>query len=217
MSSQEDRNKPKSGRLLMIALLAAVIVAFIVSGGFVLAKQQLIQRQTTRTFPDCGARTARAGDADIGRRLVADDRTAGDHSRLHRDSGLREGRRIHEDHQRRQGRSRERRGSYRDHRISGDGQDGVGCALFLLDSKRYRHPQSGTRSPAGSSATDRRPDAFRDVAGQSGLRTGTRAARIRDSAGALRRNRNRALRRSRHVDSGGYRARLRRRERNRHH
>jgi multidrug efflux pump subunit AcrA (membrane-fusion protein) len=48
MSSQEDRNKPKSGRLLMVALLAAVIVAFIVSGGFVLAKQQLIQRQTTQ-------------------------------------------------------------------------------------------------------------------------------------------------------------------------
>ena len=48
MSSQENRDKPKSGRLLMIALFAAVIVAFIVSGGFVLAKQQLIQRQTTQ-------------------------------------------------------------------------------------------------------------------------------------------------------------------------
>ena len=47
-SSEESRNKPKSGRLLMIALFAAVIVAFIVSGGFVLAKQQLIQRQTTQ-------------------------------------------------------------------------------------------------------------------------------------------------------------------------
>jgi multidrug efflux pump subunit AcrA (membrane-fusion protein) len=32
----------------MIALFAAVIVAFIVSGGFVLAKQQLLQRQTTQ-------------------------------------------------------------------------------------------------------------------------------------------------------------------------
>ena len=32
----------------MIALLAAVIVAFTVSGGFVLAKQQLLQRQTTQ-------------------------------------------------------------------------------------------------------------------------------------------------------------------------
>ncbi len=32
----------------MIALFAAVFVAFIVSGGFVLAKQQLIQRQTTQ-------------------------------------------------------------------------------------------------------------------------------------------------------------------------
>jgi membrane fusion protein, multidrug efflux system len=48
MSSQENRDKPKSGRLLMFGLLAAVIVAFTVSGGFVLAKQQLIQRQTTQ-------------------------------------------------------------------------------------------------------------------------------------------------------------------------
>jgi membrane fusion protein, multidrug efflux system len=47
-SSQENRNQPKSSRLLMIALFAAVIVAFIVSGGFVLAKQRLIQRQTTQ-------------------------------------------------------------------------------------------------------------------------------------------------------------------------
>jgi membrane fusion protein, multidrug efflux system len=47
-SSEENRNKTKSGWLLMIALFAAVIVAFIVSGGFVLAKQQLIQRQTTQ-------------------------------------------------------------------------------------------------------------------------------------------------------------------------
>lgn len=45
--SEQNRNKSKSGRLLMIALFAAVIVAFTVSGGFVLAKQQLIQRQTT--------------------------------------------------------------------------------------------------------------------------------------------------------------------------
>jgi multidrug efflux pump subunit AcrA (membrane-fusion protein) len=47
-TSEENRNQPKSGRLLMIALFAAVVVAFIVSGGFVLAKQQLIQRQTTQ-------------------------------------------------------------------------------------------------------------------------------------------------------------------------
>jgi multidrug efflux pump subunit AcrA (membrane-fusion protein) len=47
-SSEENRNKTKSGWLLMIALFAAVVVAFIVSGGFVLAKQQLIQRQTTQ-------------------------------------------------------------------------------------------------------------------------------------------------------------------------
>ncbi len=47
-SSEENRNKTKSGWLLMIALFGAVVVAFIVSGGFVLAKQQLIQRQTTQ-------------------------------------------------------------------------------------------------------------------------------------------------------------------------
>jgi multidrug efflux pump subunit AcrA (membrane-fusion protein) len=45
---EENRDKTKSGRSLMIALFAAVIVAFIVSGGFVLAKQQLLQRQTTQ-------------------------------------------------------------------------------------------------------------------------------------------------------------------------
>ena len=48
MTSSEESNKTKSGRLLMIALFAAVIVAFTVSGGFVLAKQQLLQRQTTQ-------------------------------------------------------------------------------------------------------------------------------------------------------------------------
>jgi RND family efflux transporter MFP subunit len=47
-SSEQNSNKPKSDRLLMIVLFAAVIVAFVVSGGFVLAKQQLIQRQTTQ-------------------------------------------------------------------------------------------------------------------------------------------------------------------------
>jgi multidrug efflux pump subunit AcrA (membrane-fusion protein) len=47
-TAEENRNQPKSGRLLMIALFAAVVVAFIVSGGFVLAKQQLLQRQTTQ-------------------------------------------------------------------------------------------------------------------------------------------------------------------------
>jgi membrane fusion protein, multidrug efflux system len=45
---EEKGKSPKSGRSLMIALFAAVIVAFTVSGGFVLAKQQLIQRQTTQ-------------------------------------------------------------------------------------------------------------------------------------------------------------------------
>jgi membrane fusion protein, multidrug efflux system len=46
-TSEENRNQRKPGRLLMIALFAAVVVAFIVSGGFVLARQQLLQRQTT--------------------------------------------------------------------------------------------------------------------------------------------------------------------------
>jgi multidrug efflux pump subunit AcrA (membrane-fusion protein) len=46
--SEENRNQRKPGRLLMIALFAAVFVAFIVSGGFVLARQQLIERQTTQ-------------------------------------------------------------------------------------------------------------------------------------------------------------------------
>jgi len=46
--SEENRNQRKPGRLLIVALFAAVIVAFTVSGGFVLAKQQLIQRQTTQ-------------------------------------------------------------------------------------------------------------------------------------------------------------------------
>jgi multidrug efflux pump subunit AcrA (membrane-fusion protein) len=46
--SEENRNQRKPGRLLMIALFAAVVVAFIVSGGFVLARQQLLQRQTTQ-------------------------------------------------------------------------------------------------------------------------------------------------------------------------
>jgi len=45
--SEENRNQRKPGRLLMIALFAAVIIAFTVSGGFVLARLQLIQRQTT--------------------------------------------------------------------------------------------------------------------------------------------------------------------------
>jgi len=46
--SEENRTERKPGRLLMIALFAAVLVAFIVSGGFVLARQQLIERQTTQ-------------------------------------------------------------------------------------------------------------------------------------------------------------------------
>jgi membrane fusion protein (multidrug efflux system) len=45
--AEENRNQRKPGRLLMIALFAAVIIAFTASGGFVLAHQQLIQRQTT--------------------------------------------------------------------------------------------------------------------------------------------------------------------------
>jgi multidrug efflux pump subunit AcrA (membrane-fusion protein) len=46
--SQDNRNQRRSGRLLAIALFAAVFVAFSVSGGFVLARQQLIERQTTQ-------------------------------------------------------------------------------------------------------------------------------------------------------------------------
>ena len=44
---EENRDQRKPGRWLMIALFAAVFIAFIVSGGFVLARQQLLQRQTT--------------------------------------------------------------------------------------------------------------------------------------------------------------------------
>lgn len=47
-SSEENRNQRRSGRSLSIALSAAVFLAFSVSGGFVLARQQLIQRQTTQ-------------------------------------------------------------------------------------------------------------------------------------------------------------------------
>jgi membrane fusion protein (multidrug efflux system) len=42
-----NRNQRKPGRLLTIVLFAAVFVAFSVSGGFVLARQDLLQRQTT--------------------------------------------------------------------------------------------------------------------------------------------------------------------------
>ncbi len=45
--AEENHNQRRPGRLLMIALFAAVIIAFTVSGGLVLARQQLIQRQTT--------------------------------------------------------------------------------------------------------------------------------------------------------------------------
>ncbi len=47
-SSEESGNQRRPGRLLAVVLFAAVFVAFIVSGGFVLARQQLIQRQTTQ-------------------------------------------------------------------------------------------------------------------------------------------------------------------------
>jgi len=46
--SEENRNQRRSGRSLSIALFAAVFFAFSISGGLVLARQQLIQRQTTR-------------------------------------------------------------------------------------------------------------------------------------------------------------------------
>ena len=44
---EEKRNQRGSGRLLTFALFAAVFVAFSVSGGFVLARQNLLERQTT--------------------------------------------------------------------------------------------------------------------------------------------------------------------------
>jgi len=43
----ENRNQRRSGRLLTTVLFAAVFIAFIVSGGLVLARQDLLQRQTT--------------------------------------------------------------------------------------------------------------------------------------------------------------------------
>ena len=47
-SSEEKSNQPRSARSLRIALFVAVFVAFSVSGGFVLARQRLIARQTTQ-------------------------------------------------------------------------------------------------------------------------------------------------------------------------
>ena len=43
----EQKDQRKTGRRLRIVLFAAVFIAFIVSGGFVLARQELLQRQTT--------------------------------------------------------------------------------------------------------------------------------------------------------------------------
>jgi membrane fusion protein (multidrug efflux system) len=45
--TEEKRNQRRSGRVLAVALFAAVFVAFSVSGGFVLARQDRLQRQTT--------------------------------------------------------------------------------------------------------------------------------------------------------------------------
>jgi len=47
-SSEKEQDQPKSARSLRIALFVAVFVAFSVSGGFVLARQRLIARQTTQ-------------------------------------------------------------------------------------------------------------------------------------------------------------------------
>ena len=47
-SSEQSGNQRRPGRLFAVALFAAVFVAFSVSGGFVLARQQLLQRQTTQ-------------------------------------------------------------------------------------------------------------------------------------------------------------------------
>jgi multidrug efflux pump subunit AcrA (membrane-fusion protein) len=46
-SSEQSGSQRRSGRTLAVALFAAVFVAFSVSGGFVLARQQLLQNQTT--------------------------------------------------------------------------------------------------------------------------------------------------------------------------
>jgi membrane fusion protein (multidrug efflux system) len=46
--SEANRNPRRSGRRLAIALFAAVFIAFSVSGGFVLARQDLIRHQTTQ-------------------------------------------------------------------------------------------------------------------------------------------------------------------------
>jgi len=48
MSSEHSSNQRKPGRWFMIVLFAAVFIAFSVSGGFVLARQELLQRQTTQ-------------------------------------------------------------------------------------------------------------------------------------------------------------------------
>jgi len=48
MSSEPSSNQRKPGRWFMIVLFAAVFIAFSVSGGFVLARQELLQRQTTQ-------------------------------------------------------------------------------------------------------------------------------------------------------------------------
>jgi membrane fusion protein (multidrug efflux system) len=47
-SSEEHNDQRRSGRLLAIALFAAVFLAISISGGFVFARQQLLQRQTTQ-------------------------------------------------------------------------------------------------------------------------------------------------------------------------
>jgi RND family efflux transporter MFP subunit len=46
--SEENRNQRKSSRALTIALFVAVFLAFSVSGGFVLARQQLLKNQTSQ-------------------------------------------------------------------------------------------------------------------------------------------------------------------------
>ena len=48
MPSEDNRDQRKPGRWLMIVLFAAVLCAFTVSAGFVLARQELLQRQTTQ-------------------------------------------------------------------------------------------------------------------------------------------------------------------------
>ena len=154
-SSEENRNKTKSGRLLMIALFAAVIVAFIVSGGFVLAKQQLLQRQTTQL----------SQTAALGPHVLVTQISGGGASRTIELPASIHGyietpvyakvpgymKTINVD----KGDHVKAGASYRDHRIAGDGQAGGGCAAPSIGFKTL--PTSATRNSFASRSFRNRP------------------------------------------------------------